>query len=61
MALREETAIENEVSYEGSLGRASLRGPIQSLNAPRTVSETQVILRKLLDEVLVNYDTLTYA
>ncbi|CAF1029712.1 unnamed protein product, partial [Adineta ricciae] len=42
MALREETAIENEVSYEGSLGRASLRGPIQSLNAPRTLAETNI-------------------
>jgi len=38
MAVREETALENEVSYYGSLGRASLTRPIQSLNAPKTVS-----------------------
>lgn len=38
MAVREETALENDVSYDGSLGRASLNRPIQSLNAPRSVS-----------------------
>lgn len=38
MAVREETALENEVSYDGSLGRASFSQPIQPLNAPRTVS-----------------------
>jgi hypothetical protein len=38
MAVREETALENEVSYTGSFGRASLNQPIQPLNAPKTVS-----------------------
>jgi len=38
MAVREETALENEVSYDGSFGRASFTQPIQPLNAPRTVS-----------------------
>lgn len=38
MAVREETALENEVSYDGSLGRASLNRPIQPLYAPITVS-----------------------
>ena len=38
MAVREEMALENEVSYYGSLGRASLIQPIQPLNAPRSVS-----------------------
>ena len=38
MAVREETALENDVSYDGSLGRASLHRAIQSLNAPKSVS-----------------------
>jgi hypothetical protein len=38
MAVREETAFENEVSYDGSFGRASFNHPIQPLNAPKTVS-----------------------
>ncbi len=38
MAVREETALENEVSYDGSFGRASFNQPIQPLNAPKTVS-----------------------
>lgn len=42
MALREETALENEVSYDGSLGRASLNRPIQSFHAPREVSRIRV-------------------
>ncbi|UJR36709.1 hypothetical protein I4U23_029426 [Adineta vaga] len=42
MAVREETAIENEVSYNGSLGRVSLRGPIRSFNAPRMLAETTI-------------------
>jgi hypothetical protein len=39
MAVREEMALENEVSYDGSFGRASFSGPIQPLNAPKTVSQ----------------------
>ena len=38
MALREETALENDVPYGGSIGRVSFTGPIQSFSAPQSVS-----------------------
>lgn len=44
MALREETALENEVAYDGSLGRASLNRPIQPLHAPTTVSFSHLLV-----------------
>jgi hypothetical protein len=49
MAVREETAFENEVSYDGSFGRASLSRPIQPLNAPKTVSLQNKLARQMLD------------
>ena len=47
MAVREETALENEVSYDGSLGRASLNRPIQPLHAPITVSFSHLLVGSL--------------
>ena len=49
MAVREETALENEVSYDGSLGRASLHRPIQPLHAPITVSFSYFLAGSMLD------------
>jgi hypothetical protein len=46
MAVREETALENDVSYDGSFGRASFTRPIQPLNAPKTVSLKRSITAK---------------
>jgi hypothetical protein len=49
MAVREEVALENEVSYHGSFGRASFTQPIRPLNAPKTVSSQKKIARSMLD------------
>ncbi len=49
MAVREEVALENEVSYPGSFGRASFTQPIRPLNAPKTVSQQKKIARSMLD------------
>ncbi|CAF1311454.1 unnamed protein product, partial [Adineta steineri] len=42
MGLHEEIALENEVTYDGSLGRASLNKPIRPLNAPRMLAQTNI-------------------